>query len=116
MTGYISTRYYRAPEVMLSWQRYDEKVDVWSAGCILAEMLLGRVLFPGRNHIHQFTLIAKLLGKPSGDLLKAINKVKVCLRLSIIGRSYADTITYTMLHRKPPQSQSEADGRGYSWG
>jgi len=42
MTGYVSTRYYRAPEIMLSWQRYGHKVDLWSVGCIVAEMFLGR--------------------------------------------------------------------------
>jgi p38 MAP kinase len=43
MTGYVSTRYYRAPEIMLTWQQYDHAVDIWSVGCILGEMLLGKV-------------------------------------------------------------------------
>ncbi|KAG7131437.1 Mitogen-activated protein kinase HOG1 like [Verticillium longisporum] len=47
MTGYVSTRYYRAPEIMLTWQKYDVEVDIWSAGCIFAEMLEGKPLFPG---------------------------------------------------------------------
>ncbi|KAJ5982273.1 hypothetical protein N7451_012373, partial [Penicillium sp. IBT 35674x] len=54
MTGYVSTRYYRAPEIMLTWRQYNEKVDIWSVGCIFAELLPGRSLFPGRNHIDQF--------------------------------------------------------------
>jgi p38 MAP kinase len=49
MTGYVSTRHYRAPEVMLSWQKYDIAVDMWSAGCVFAEMLQGKPLFPGTN-------------------------------------------------------------------
>lgn len=49
MTGYVSTRYYRAPEIMLTWQKYDVAVDVWSAGCIFAEMLEGKPLFPGKD-------------------------------------------------------------------
>ena len=48
MTGYVSTRYYRAPEIMLTWQKYDIEVDIWSAGCIFAEMLEGKPLFPGK--------------------------------------------------------------------
>ncbi len=36
MTGYVATRYYRAPEIMLTWQHYDKGVDIWSFGCILA--------------------------------------------------------------------------------
>ena len=49
MTGYISTRYYRAPEIMLTWQKYDKSVDMWSVGCIFAEMLKGVILFPGKD-------------------------------------------------------------------
>jgi p38 MAP kinase len=49
MTGYVSTRYYRAPEIMLTWQQYDHAVDIWSVGCILAEMLIGKPLFPGKD-------------------------------------------------------------------
>ena len=49
MTGYESTRYYRAPEIMLTWQKYDVAVDIWSAGCIFAEMLEGKPLFPGKD-------------------------------------------------------------------
>lgn len=72
MTGYVSTRYYRAPEIMLSWQRYDIEVDIWSAGCILAEMILGKPLFPGQDHIHQFSIITELLGLPPDDVINAI--------------------------------------------
>jgi len=49
MTGYVSTRYYRAPEIMLTWQKYDVAVDIWSVGCIFAEMLEGHPLFPGKD-------------------------------------------------------------------
>lgn len=72
MTGYIATRHYRAPEVMLIWQRYTYAVDIWSVGCVLAEMLLGRVLLPGENHVHQFTLITELLGKPPKAVMERI--------------------------------------------
>ncbi|KAI9372576.1 mitogen-activated protein kinase mpkC [Aspergillus egyptiacus] len=72
MTGYVSTRYYRAPEIMLTWQRYGGKVDLWSVGCIVAEMLLGRPLFPGTDHINQFYLITNLLGNPPDELIDRI--------------------------------------------
>jgi p38 MAP kinase len=72
MTGYVSTRYYRAPEIMLTWQRYGSKVDLWSVGCILAEMLLGRPLFPGTDHINQFWLITDLLGNPPDEVIDRI--------------------------------------------
>jgi p38 MAP kinase len=49
MTGYVTTRYYRAPEIMLTWQLYDNAIDLWSIGCIFAEMFNAKVLFPGKD-------------------------------------------------------------------
>jgi p38 MAP kinase len=72
MTGYVSTRYYRAPEIMLRWREYNVEVDIWSAGCILAEMLQGKPLFPGKDHIHQFSIITQLLGNPPQYFIKTI--------------------------------------------
>ncbi|CAG8225735.1 unnamed protein product [Penicillium salamii] len=72
MTGYVATRYYRAPEIMLTWQKYTYAVDMWSVGCILAEMILGRPLFPGKDHVYQFTLITEILGKPSEEVMKRV--------------------------------------------
>ncbi|CAG8236097.1 unnamed protein product [Penicillium salamii] len=72
MTGYVATRYYRAPEIMLTWQKYTYAVDMWSVGCIMAEMILGRPLFPGKDHVHQFTLITEILGKPSEEVMKRV--------------------------------------------
>ncbi|TPX34576.1 hypothetical protein SmJEL517_g02872 [Synchytrium microbalum] len=72
MTGYVSTRYYRAPEIMLTWQKYDAQVDIWSVGCIFAEMLEGKPLFPGRDHVHQFSIITELLGTPPDDVIETI--------------------------------------------
>uniref|UniRef100_A0A8C2L372 mitogen-activated protein kinase n=1 Tax=Cyprinus carpio TaxID=7962 RepID=A0A8C2L372_CYPCA len=51
MTGYVVTRWYRAPEVILSWMHYTQTVDIWSVGCIMAEMLLGKPLFKGNDRI-----------------------------------------------------------------
>ncbi|KAF9891203.1 hypothetical protein FE257_004767 [Aspergillus nanangensis] len=72
MTGYVSTRYYRAPEIMLTWQRYGVEVDIWSAGCILAEMLRGEPLFPGKDHINQFYLITDMIGNPPQEVIEKI--------------------------------------------
>ncbi|KAJ2230421.1 MAPK protein hog1 [Coemansia sp. RSA 1722] len=72
MTGYVSTRYYRAPEIMLTWQKYDVAVDIWSAGCILAEMFEGTPLFPGKDHVNQFSIITELLGTPPDDVIQTI--------------------------------------------
>lgn len=58
------TIWYRCPELLLGATDYDEKVDIWSAGCILAELLLGKALFPGTNDMEQLRLIFKLMGTP----------------------------------------------------
>lgn len=49
MTEYVATRWYRAPEVMLTFKEYTRAIDIWSIGCVLAEMLSGKPLFPGRD-------------------------------------------------------------------
>eukprot|EP00928_Gymnodinium_smaydae_P033651 TRINITY_DN24045_c0_g1_i1.p1 TRINITY_DN24045_c0_g1~~TRINITY_DN24045_c0_g1_i1.p1 ORF type:complete len:441 (-),score=49.56 TRINITY_DN24045_c0_g1_i1:278-1600(-) len=74
LTGYVSTRWYRAPELLCS-RVYDKAVDMWSAGCIFAEILTREVLFPGRSAQNQLQLILKCLGTPKRDILaKVANK------------------------------------------
>lgn len=67
MTEYVATRWYRAPEIMLTFQEYTTAIDVWSVGCILAEMLSGRPLFPGRDYHNQLWLIMEVLGTPNAE-------------------------------------------------
>jgi len=64
LTEYVMTRWYRAPEVMCSAKQYNQSVDLWSVGCIFAELLLRRPFFPGGNHIEQLRLIFVILGTP----------------------------------------------------
>uniref|UniRef100_A0A8C1QWK3 mitogen-activated protein kinase n=1 Tax=Cyprinus carpio TaxID=7962 RepID=A0A8C1QWK3_CYPCA len=70
MTGYVVTRWYRAPEVIFNWMHYTQTVDVWSAGCILAEMITGEVLFPGTDSIDQLKKILNLTGTPNSTLVQ----------------------------------------------
>uniref|UniRef100_A0A4W4GVR4 Mitogen-activated protein kinase n=1 Tax=Electrophorus electricus TaxID=8005 RepID=A0A4W4GVR4_ELEEL len=53
MTEYVATRWYRAPELMLSLHHYSLAIDIWSVGCIFAEMLGRKQLFPGKHYVHQ---------------------------------------------------------------
>ncbi|KAM9431288.1 mitogen-activated protein kinase 14A-like isoform 2-T4 [Salvelinus alpinus] len=69
MTGYVATRWYRAPEIMLNWMHYNMTVDIWSVGCIMAELLTGRTLFPGTDHINQLQQIMRLTGTPPAALI-----------------------------------------------
>ncbi|XP_062316359.1 STKc_p38 domain-containing protein isoform X1 [Osmerus eperlanus] len=70
MTGYVVTRWYRAPEIIFNWMHYSQTVDVWSAGCILAELITGQVLFPGNDSIDQLKKIMTLTGTPQPSLVQ----------------------------------------------
>ena len=73
LTEYVVTRYYRAPEIMLSSHHYCKKIDVWSVGCSFAELLTKKFLFPGENYIAQIKLIIEALGSPSEEDLNFIS-------------------------------------------
>ncbi|KAI5082010.1 hypothetical protein GOP47_0001753 [Adiantum capillus-veneris] len=76
-TDYVATRWYRAPELCGSfYSKYTTAVDMWSVGCIFAEVLSGRPLFPGRNVVNQLELITDLLGTPPGDVIARIRNDK----------------------------------------
>jgi mitogen-activated protein kinase 1/3 len=67
LTEYVVTRYYRAPEIMLSSHHYSEKIDVWSVGCTFGELLKKKFLFPGEHYMAQIKLIIETLGSPSEE-------------------------------------------------
>lgn len=69
LTEYVVTRWYRAPEIMLGCMKYTKEVDVWSMGCIFAEMMSRKPLFPGQDYIDQLHLIMNALGAPSDQEL-----------------------------------------------
>jgi len=64
LTEYVVTRFYIAPEIMLSSHEYSKAVDLWSLGCSFAEILNGKVLFPGNHYIEQVNLIISARGTP----------------------------------------------------
>lgn len=100
-TGYVTTRWYRAPEVMFTWQHYTKSLDMWSVGCIVAELVLrafGKVtfvdkskmqyyaLFPAINHMDHLNLILKALGAPPQNILESITEPSI---LSCVQHSMA---------------------------
>ncbi|KAI3809636.1 hypothetical protein L1987_19232 [Smallanthus sonchifolius] len=94
-TDYVATRWYRAPELCGSfYSKYTPAVDIWGIGCIFAEVLTGKPLFPGKSVVHQLELITDLLGTPSLDTISRVRNDKA--------RKYL-----TDMRKKKPVSFSE---------
>ncbi|GAY55012.1 hypothetical protein CUMW_161120 [Citrus unshiu] len=89
-TDYVATRWYRAPELCGSFfSKYTPAIDIWSIGCIFAEVLTGKPLFPGKSVVHQLDLITDLLGTPSPETIAVVRNEKA--------RKYL-----TEMRKKPP--------------
>lgn len=72
LTDYVATRWYRAPEILLSSTRYTYGVDMWACGCILGELLNGKPIFPGTSTMNQLDRILEVTGRPSAEDIEAI--------------------------------------------
>ncbi|XVE53009.1 hypothetical protein DITRI_Ditri02bG0170300 [Diplodiscus trichospermus] len=76
-TDYVATRWYRAPELCGSFfSKYTPAIDIWGIGCIFAEVLTGKPLFPGKSVVHQLELITDLLGTPSRETISGVRNEK----------------------------------------
>ena len=71
MTQEVVTQYYRAPEILMGAKHYGAGVDIWSVGCIFAELLSRRILFQAQSPIQQLDLITDLLGTPSYEDMRS---------------------------------------------
>lgn len=72
LTEYVATRWYRAPEILLASPRYTKGVDMWSIGCILGELLLGKPLFPGTSTLNQIERIMSSIPRPTRSEIDSI--------------------------------------------
>ncbi|KAH7298967.1 hypothetical protein KP509_25G067200 [Ceratopteris richardii] len=89
-TDYVATRWYRAPELCGSFfSKYTTAIDIWSIGCIFAEILTGKPLFPGKNVVHQLDPITDLLGTPSPDTIARVRNEKARRYLSSMPKKAA---------------------------
>nr|XP_032823522.1 serine/threonine-protein kinase NLK [Petromyzon marinus] len=70
MTQEVVTQYYRAPEILMGSRHYSNAIDIWSVGCIFAELLGRRILFQAQSPIQQLDLITDLLGTPSMEAIR----------------------------------------------
>jgi len=73
LTDYIATRWYRAPEILFGSSHYGIGIDMWAAGCILAELVSGRPLFPGASTMDQLERVISFTGNPTPEQLESIN-------------------------------------------
>ncbi|KAL1916783.1 uncharacterized protein VTP21DRAFT_5487 [Calcarisporiella thermophila] len=71
--SYICSRYYRAPELIFGATNYTTSIDLWSAGCVMAELMLGQPIFPGESGIDQLVEIIKVLGTPTKEQIRTMN-------------------------------------------
>ncbi|KAL3920875.1 MAG: hypothetical protein SGILL_003040 [Bacillariaceae sp.] len=71
--SYICSRYYRAPELIFGSTDYTTAIDIWSQGCVGAELLLGQPLFPGDSGVDQLVEIIKVLGTPTKEEIRSMN-------------------------------------------
>mmetsp|Transcript_19309 Transcript_19309/g.31743 ORF Transcript_19309/g.31743 Transcript_19309/m.31743 type:complete len:592 (+) Transcript_19309:385-2160(+) len=74
LTTYVVTRWYRAPELILACDDYSSAIDMWSVGCIFAELISRHPLFPGEDFLHQLRLICEVLGSPTEEDLAFMNE------------------------------------------
>lgn len=76
LTSYVVTRWYRAPELLLQDKDYTKAIDVWSVGCIMAELIGRKPLFQGKDYIDQIMCITNILGTPPEDDYKSIGSLQ----------------------------------------
>ncbi|XP_032289017.1 dual specificity tyrosine-phosphorylation-regulated kinase 2 [Drosophila virilis] len=98
---YIQSRFYRSPEVILGLQ-YGTAIDMWSLGCILAELYTGFPLFPGENEVEQLACIMEVLGLPPKVLISVARR----RRLFFDSRDAPRCITNTKGRKRSPGSKS----------
>ncbi|XP_075241754.1 dual specificity tyrosine-phosphorylation-regulated kinase 2-like [Convolutriloba macropyga] len=73
---YIQSRFYRSPEVILGLE-YSSPIDIWSFGCIMAELYTGYPIFPGENEVEQLNCIMEIFGIPPPNVLKEASRKKI---------------------------------------
>lgn len=87
-TPIVVTLWYRAPELLLGVKEYSTKIDMWSVGCIFAELLLMKPLFPGKSEIDQLNRIFKDLGTPSEKIWTGYNELPAVKKCTFVNYPY----------------------------
>ncbi|CAD5332107.1 unnamed protein product [Arabidopsis thaliana] len=101
-TDYVATRWYRAPELCGSFfSKYTPAIDIWSIGCIFAELLTGKPLFPGKNVVHQLDLMTDMLGTPSAEAIGRVRNEKARRYLSSMRKKKPIPFSHKFPHTDP---------------
>ncbi|XP_023000160.1 mitogen-activated protein kinase 15-like [Cucurbita maxima] len=101
-TDYVATRWYRAPELCGSFfSKYTPAIDIWSIGCIFAELLTGKPLFPGKNVVHQLDLMTDFLGTPNAEAIARIRNEKARRYLSSMRKKKSVPFSQKFPHADP---------------
>ncbi|KAE8212869.1 hypothetical protein CF327_g3518 [Tilletia walkeri] len=104
LTDYVATRWYRAPEIMLCLKDgYGSEIDMWSIGCILAELISGQPIFPGKDYVDQIARINSVLGAPSDETIAKIGSEKARTYLLSLPKQAT-----TSLERLYPRASADA--------
>jgi len=84
LTDYAATRWYRAPEILLGSTVYSKAVDMWTIGCLLAELIIGKPIFQGTSTLNQIEKVLELIGKPKPEDIESIESPHAATILSSI--------------------------------
>ncbi|KAJ3359888.1 Mitogen-activated protein kinase [Allomyces javanicus] len=103
MTEYVATRWYRAPEIMLSFQCYTKAIDIWSVGCIFGELLGSKPMFKGRDYVDQLNQILAILGTPDDATLKRVGSHRAQVYIRSLPRMPRVPFTH-LFPRASPQA------------
>ncbi|KAL6007143.1 Cyclin-dependent kinase 7 [Asimina triloba] len=101
MTEYVVTRWYRAPELLLSCEKYNTSIDVWSVGCIFAELLGRKPIFPGTECLNQLKLIVEVLGSITEADLEFIDNPKARRYIKSLPKSSGTSFALLYPHASP---------------
>ncbi|NXC22121.1 CDK10 kinase, partial [Corythaeola cristata] len=88
MTPKVVTLWYRAPELLLGMTTQTTSIDMWAAGCILAELLAHKPLLPGTSEIHQIDLIVQLLGTPNENIWPGFSRLPLVSQYTLRKQPY----------------------------
>jgi serine/threonine protein kinase len=97
MTEYVVTRWYRPPELLLISVGYNCAIDLWAVGCLAAEVLTRKPLFPGRDYIHQINIISDLLGVPDQNDLRNVKSEEALQYVKSMPKKPPSSLQRTLL-------------------